>query len=145
MRAISAGGNADALVDMLVRIRPQGALLHAHGARTQGNVTTRLRTAGIRAESKKIYEQIPVPLSDAARACLESPKPVLLPLFSPRTALLVGNQAGTAIAPLSIAALSQPVAEAWSGPTPRQLVIAERPAAPNMLESIVALWTALVS
>jgi len=49
----------------------------------------------------------------------------------------------TATAQLAIVALSQSVAEAWSGPAPGQLAVAESPDVPNMLESVAAVWAAL--
>ncbi len=143
MRAVSAGGDADALVSMLARKHPEGALLHAHGTNTKGDVVSRLREAGFRAESRIVYEQVPIPLTDAALTRLNGQGPIVLPLFSPRSAQLVGNEVLNAVAPLAIVALSRSVSEAWTGPAPRRLTIAERPDAPNMLEGIAALWTAI--
>ncbi len=140
MNAVSAGGDADALVALLVKKRPEGALLHAHGTRTHGDVVARLRTAGIRVESRTVYEQVPMQLTESARECLNEDGPVILPLFSPRSARLVGDETLTASAPLAVVALSRSVAEAWTGPVPWQIAIAEHPDAPNMLEGIAAVW-----
>lgn len=143
MRTVSAGGDSNALVTLLEERSPEGILLHAHGARTRGDVVGRLRTAGLQAESRMVYEQVRIPLTKTAQACLNGDGPVTLPLFSPRSARLVGDAALTATAPLAIVALSQSVAEAWSGPAPGQLAVAESPDVPNMLESVAAVWAAL--
>lgn len=145
MRTVSAGGDSNALVALLEERRPEGVLMHAHGARTRGDVVGRLRAAGLRAESRMVYEQVRMPLTKTARACLNDVGPVALPLFSPRSARLVGDEALTATAPLAIVALSQSVAEAWTGPAPSQLAVAERPDVPNMLESVAAVWAALLT
>ncbi len=145
MRTSSAGGDADALVSMLIEDNPAGTLMHAHGVRTKGDVVVRLRAAGLRVESRIVYEQIPLPLTHAAHSCLHDRFPVILPLFSPRSAELAGKAALTAVAPLTVIALSQAVFEAWEGPAPQQLSIAERPESTNMLESVAVHWTSLTS
>ncbi len=141
MRAVSARGDADALVALLGLRASAGTLLHVHGTRTQGDVVTRIRAAGFRAESRMVYEQVETPLTKTARACLNDRGPIVLPLFSPRSAELVGDEARTANAPLAIVALSRSVAEAWTGPAPDLLAIAERPDSPNMLEGVATVWT----
>jgi len=145
MRAVSGGGDANALVAMLARKRPKGTLLHAHGTNAKGDVVARLRAAGLLAKGRRVYEQVPMPLTRAARACLIRHKPVVLPLFSPRSAALAGNGAATAVAPLAVVALSRAVSEAWTGPEPRQLSVAKRPDSCSMLESVAVLWRSLVS
>ncbi len=143
MRAFSAHGDANALVALLVGRASAGTLLHVHGTRTRGDVVARIRAAGVRAESRVVYEQVETPLTGTARACLNDRGPVVLPLFSPRSAKLVGDVARTANAPLAIVALSRSVANAWTGPAPSLLAIAERPDSPNMLEGVATVWAEL--
>lgn len=82
-----------------------------------------------------VYDQLPAPPDDAARAALTGTAPVLLPLFSPRSARIAGDAVaalaagGTPLAPLLLAAISPAAARAWTGPVPRALRVAGRPSA----------------
>lgn len=143
MDAVSAVGDASDLVEMLLMQRPEGALLHAHGAETRGNVAQQLAAEGIPVMTKVIYDQVETPLSDQARAVLAGSDPVVLPLFSPRSARLVGDAAQGANAPLVIVALSPAVMRAWTGPKPESFTVADHPDAAHMTKAIATIWTGL--
>ncbi len=140
MRAVSADGNADDLVAMLAARRPAGPLLHARGAETRGGVAARLSALGIETREAVVYDQVPRALDREARALLTGDAPVVLPVFSPRSAALLGEAARNAAAPLIVVALSKAVAEAWSGPAPKRLEIAERPDAGGMCDKITRFF-----
>jgi uroporphyrinogen-III synthase len=133
--ARSAEGDADALVALLLRTDP-GPVLHLHGTDTRGDVVGRLRAAGLRAEGAVVYAQEPQPLTDAAQGWLDGDQPVIVPLFSPRSAALFC--AVRAKAPLWLAALSPAVDDAATLPAARR-VIAARPDAPAMLDAVADL------
>ncbi len=139
MRAVSAEGSADELVTLIRAEAPEGRLLFAHGAETRGRVAERLREAGFEVESVVLYDQAPQPLSADARALLASDRPVIAPLFSPRSAALLAAQAKDAVAPLILVALSEAVAVAWTGAPPARLVVAERPDAAAILDAIAEI------
>jgi len=141
MQAVSAGGDATALIDLVKQARPGGVLLHARGRDSRGDVAECLNAAGIRVESRVVYEQRPVALNAAARAVLSADSAVVLPVFSPRTANLLGKEMGAAAALLKIVALSQAVAEAWTGPKPECFTVAEQPDAAHMIRSIATIWS----
>ncbi|MEE4187524.1 MAG: uroporphyrinogen-III synthase [Roseobacter sp.] len=84
--AICAGRNAEELVASLLKMRPDHALLHLSGAHTRGQVSERLTQAGLKARRMPLYDQVLLPLSVKAERALESQSPVIVPLFSPRTA-----------------------------------------------------------
>ena len=109
-QARCAGPTADALVAALVADPPAGPLLHLHGAHARGDVATRLRRAGIDARDRVIYDQPERPLTAEARAALAGAEPVILPIFSPRSAALLSRDV-KALAPLHVIALSPAVAE----------------------------------
>lgn len=136
--AISAQGDADALVKRIISDAPQGPLLYLHGAVFRTDVAAALRAAGFDARAQVAYRQIPCPLSDPARDALKDDVPVILALFSPRSAALLSDAAQNAAAPLRIAALSANVARAWDGPKATMLV-AEKPDAPHLLDRVAAL------
>jgi uroporphyrinogen-III synthase len=86
--ARSADGDADALVAAIRAEPPRGRLLHLSGEDTRGEVRERLVAAGIVTVSMIVYRQEPQPLSPEGAAVLATAGPVILPLFSPRSAVL---------------------------------------------------------
>ena len=135
-RARSADGDASALVAALLADPPTGRLIHLCGEDTTGDVGKRLGSAGIETVSLTVYRQAAQPLAPDGRAVLASEGPVILPLFSPRSAHLVC----TAMPPdghatLWLIAMSAAVAEAAQPIPHHALVIAEQPTAEAMLHA----------
>ena len=98
----------------LVALVPDDAppLVHLHGEVTRGDVAGRLRARGLQVAEAVIYRQVPVDLSASARALLLA-GPVLVPLYSPRSAALFARACPPAArATLRILALSDAVAQA---------------------------------
>lgn len=87
-QAVSAGRDADALVALILRDHADRRFVHIRGQHTRGDVVPRLQAAGIAATDRILYDQIPQPLTGAARDLLAGDIPVLVPLFSPRSAHL---------------------------------------------------------
>jgi uroporphyrinogen-III synthase len=135
-QAQSAGGDADALVAAILADPPPGRLLHLRGEDTRGDVAERLVSAGLETVSQIIYRQIAQPLTPEGRALLATPGPVILPLFSPRSARLVHPAAPDIAADLALVAMSVAVAEAAQAIPHRTLHIAARPEAGAMLNAI---------
>ncbi|MFT4150735.1 MAG: uroporphyrinogen-III synthase [Paracoccaceae bacterium] len=141
--ATSAEGDAGALVALILRLRPEGPLLHLHGEETRGDVAARLSAAGIETLSLCVYGQQAQALSPAATTLLAGRAAVAVPLFSPRSARLFVAVAAGAAAPLHLAAIS-PAAAAEAAPLARaSLVIAARPGAAAMLDALAAILAAL--
>lgn len=140
-RARAAGGDAEALIAAIRVSGDSGPFLHLRGREARVAVAARLRAAGMKCDEAVVYEQRPLPLSEAALACLAGPAPVLLPLFSANSAsrLAAAIGAGGARAPLRLAAISHAAASAWDGPAPARLLVARRPDAPAMLETLQLL------
>lgn len=84
--AHEAGQTATELVERLLSNLPDLPLFHLSGTHTRGHVVQRLTDAGAVAQRVILYDQRATDLTDAAHAALASGKPVLVPLFSPRTA-----------------------------------------------------------
>ncbi len=91
------GRTADELVATLLAAgdvtRP---LLHRSGEHTRGEVAERLSAAGLPTEARVVYRQDERALPQALVTRLRNGAPVLLPLFSPRSAALVSAQVGCA-------------------------------------------------
>ncbi|WP_102106655.1 uroporphyrinogen-III synthase [Oceaniglobus roseus] len=132
----SAAGSAAELVRLVADESPPGPLLHLRGVHAAGDVAGELAARGLRVAEAVVYDQQPVPLTPAALALLHDAAPVLLPLFSPRSARLVRAAAAEARAPLDVAAISVAVAEAWGGPPDAR--VAARPDADSLANLVVA-------
>lgn len=136
--AVSAGGDADALVAMILSLRITGPLLHLHGRDTRGDVAPRLTAGGVPTSGHVVYEQLPQPLSMDARAVLDTDGVVIVPLFSPRTASLFAATVPHR-ATLWVAAMSPAVADAVAGLPVARIVTAARPDATAIRAAIAAL------
>lgn len=121
---IEGPGDAEGLIPLLRRA--EGPLLHLRGR----HLARDLGVPGI-----VVYDQQFQPLDDQAKALLEGDQPVLLPLFSPRSARLVAQAARGRRAPLWLAAISPAAAAAWDGPRD-DLEIADHPDADSVLAAI---------
>ena len=67
MRAISADGTAEDLIQLITDIRPNPPLLHVRGERARGDIDIRLTEAGRTTEVAIVYSQSSKSLSCAAR------------------------------------------------------------------------------
>jgi uroporphyrinogen-III synthase len=139
LKATSAGGDADALVALMAEARPDGRLLHLSGMHTRGDVAGRLFEAGLRAEARAIYDQFAAQPGSELGAALAHPGPVIVPLFSPRSAALFVEAAGAGARRVEIVALSRAVASALPKEMSRRARIADSPDAPAMIRAIAAL------
>ena len=134
----SARGNADALVAAILADPPPGKLLHLHGEETRGEVAERLTSAGLETVSLTVYRQVAQPLPEAGRRLLQGPGPVILPLFSPRSAALFARAAPDRHPNLHLVTISAAVDEAARAIPHQSLHTAARPDAPAMLDAIAA-------
>lgn len=91
-----------------------------------------------------VYDQAPQALNNAARDLLAGTVPVLLPLFSPRSAALVAEQVRDAQAPLWLVPISPAADAAWDGAGGRasRRVVAPRPDAGGIVAAIETLLNA---
>ena len=137
-RAQCLGQTAAELVEALRRQRPAGKLLHLCGVHVRGEVAERLVAAGLDAERRPLYDQQLLPLTEAARAVLNSQDPVIVPLFSPRAAAHFA-----AVAPqragITLVCLSAAVADSIDKSAKFGRVTAPEPTARAVVSSIEKL------
>ncbi|MHA6346014.1 uroporphyrinogen-III synthase [Roseivivax sp. CAU 1761] len=126
----SAAGDAAALLALIRAEAPTAPLLHLRGRHAAGALAARLAAAGIAAREAVIYDQAMRPLGPRARAALAGPRPVVAPLFSPRTARAFALYAPFG-AEVLVAAMSPAVAAALGSAVPR-CATAARPDAAAM-------------
>ena len=142
-----AGGDAESLLRLLQEARPSAPLLHLRGRHARGDLAPRLTAAGLRCDAAVVYEQVALPLSAMGQALLAGRGPVVLPLYSPRSARLAAEaceQAPTT-APLHPVAISPAAAAAWSHLRPELPSLASRPDGAAMLRAVLAACDAIVA
>ncbi|MEO1681610.1 MAG: uroporphyrinogen-III synthase [Pseudomonadota bacterium] len=143
--AESAGGDAVALANLIAARASGRRVVHLCGAHQSGNLAERLTAQGLVARRVTIYDQERLPLSNEAQSALNGPRPVLAPLFSPRSARLLADaiREADAPAPRLVAHLSAAVAGAW--PLPARAVIATQPDAPALIAAMERVLSDLPS
>ncbi|SEQ86074.1 uroporphyrinogen-III synthase [Thalassovita taeanensis] len=138
---ISAGGDAEALIRRILADGEVGPLLHLRGEHALGEIAGRLTAAGCETHEAVVYRQVETPLSEQAKMALKGENPVIVPLFSPRSARLFG--AGhLGHAPVLVAAMSEQVAGALAGVPLAGLEVARTPDAEAMLDAVERLMAA---
>lgn len=134
MDVISADGNADDLVARVIAQKPPGRVLFLRGRHSRGDVAKRLKNAGIDTDFAIIYEQVEQPLTQQARGILCGDHPVILPVFSPRSAQFLGAEVAkiSGCAEIYLIAMSDAVLGAWGGPPAAGVSVAGHPNAAAM-------------
>lgn len=132
-------GDAAALANLIRAERPTGAFLWPHGAHVARDLAADLSAAGFDVAALPVYAQHPLAPSSKAQTLLAGGRPVLLPLFSPRSARLAASAFVGHAAPLRIAAFSPAVADAATDLGPERLSIASEPDSESLLAALAAL------
>ncbi|UXX82689.1 uroporphyrinogen-III synthase [Roseovarius pelagicus] len=141
IQAISAKGTAEDLLAMMLSDDLRGPVLHLRGAHAAADVAGALRDAGYEAHDAVLYEQEPRGLTAAAREALRGKGPVILPLFSPRSArLVIADTYPTC--PLVPLAISDAAALALPAQLAQAAIVAQRPDGCAMLEAMADALTA---
>ncbi|MCZ4351903.1 uroporphyrinogen-III synthase [Roseovarius aestuarii] len=139
LKAVSAQGDAADLVARVLEDGTWGPMIHLRGAYAAGDVAGALQTAGVDAREAVIYAQQSVPLSKMAINLLNGEKPVVLPLFSPRSSKLLFEQVMPR-APLVVLAISKAVAQTVPTGLSAQVRVVTRPDADAMLDALPDVW-----
>lgn len=130
--------DADALVASLSKDPVNGPLLHLAGKHRRGEVAERLSEIGITTNVADLYDQVLLPLSDEAQEILRGDRPVVVPLFSPRTAAQFAKEAGVT-RNTQIIAISDAVAKAVQSIAVQEVHIATAPTAKEMRRGVEML------
>lgn len=135
------GGDASALIRRILADVPEVTLVHIHGEHTRGAVAQLLQENGLKVREVFAYRQVAQPLDATAKAALSGQKPVIVPLFSPRSAELFLREAPFS-APICYVAISANVAQILAAQTYKQLEIAAKPDASSVCDAIERLLVA---
>ncbi len=142
----AAAGDAASLVALLRAAAPPTPLLHLRGAHAAADMAAQLTAAGLPTRAVIVYDQLARPLTAAARATLEGARPVIAPVFSPRSAALLADAAAGAAAPLYVAAISPAAAREWRSRRPQDTIrVAARPDADAMHDTVTDIHGAITA
>jgi uroporphyrinogen-III synthase len=132
-------GDWTGLARLLIEAGGVRRVLHPRGVHAAGDLPGTLGSAGIETVSIPIYDQRELlPTAEALRL-MQASRPILLPLFSPRSARLAARAFAAAKAPLRIAAISGAADAAALGLPATVRIIAARPDGDAMLDALAAL------
>ncbi len=120
------------------QIQAEGPLVHLHGRHRAGTVAEDLTLAGLETHSVTIYEQNALSLTEEAKALIEGSSRVILPLYSPRTARLVGAGVARVGPNVHVIAISPAAAEAWTAETGHSPEVCAEPDGETMRKRIRA-------
>ncbi|GAA0297560.1 uroporphyrinogen-III synthase [Rhodovulum strictum] len=137
--ATASEGTAETLVRDLAAAGPKGKLLHLRGEHAAGDVKGDLAALGFEIEKRVVYRQAALPFGTDVLARVAQAPLTLLPLFSPRSARLVGAELHDSPGRFALVPMSPAVAAAWTGPAPLAQAQAERPDADAMLDALSRL------
>jgi len=127
--------DANDLVARFDADKVRGPLIHLSGAHRRGEIAQRLTALGVSVSVHVLYDQPLQPLPDEAKDIFAGEVPVILPLFSPRTAAHLARQ--RVVAPrTTVIALSDAVAQ----PLPTQcfasVEVAAYPTGKEMVQDV---------
>lgn len=130
---LTVASNMAALSEQVLANPPQGVLLILRAEDSAGDLENITKSAGIETVSAITYRQKACLLSPQAEAVLSRIDPVLVPLFSPRSAQLFAAEYRRigAKAPLLCVAISQATADAFDMAS-QEIRIARKPNGPSM-------------
>ena len=135
----ACGGDARQMRKRILADALPGPFLHIRGEYTTGHLARDLTFAGLETHEAVLYSQRAVGLTDQAKECLQQKTPVILPLFSPRSARLAVSKV-LVKAPLFVAAMSENVAQEIPPEIVREVVVAREPTTIEMLHTVQGLF-----
>lgn len=139
-----AGGTADQVVEHVLQQGYSGPLLHLRGETAIGDIAQRLTDAGVETSEAVLYTQKLEPFSEDTREALSQDRPVLAPVFSPRTARQLGSES-LGFDHIRFAAISQAVAEALPPNAANRTKVSRRPDREGMIALVEEMVADAVS
>ncbi len=133
--AIMAGETAEAVAERIIADSPKGKIVYARGRHVAFDMVGALRAAGLMASDVVVYDQREAPLSEDAEALLSGGSPMIVPLFSARSARLFFDACPTG-ADLRVIAMSDGVARMVPAPHTRRLRVLPIPDAAAMADAV---------
>ncbi len=133
--AVNCGGDADAVVGYITKAAPLGPLVHFRGEHGRGDIAKRLNWAGIETVERVVYRQAALTPAEDFAQITRSDRPVIAPLFSPRSADLFLDALPEGADPW-LAVISANAAERVDAKLKHKMMVASAPNAEAMLDSV---------
>lgn len=133
------GGDASSLIAAILNAENVGPLVHIRGRHTRGDIADHLTAHGLKCDQVVVYDQVLLPLDPKVLGALQSEKPMVLPLFSPRGASHLSGELrafGDRVLPLFAVCISDAVAEAFGDLTVTECLVAKQPDVQSMLVAV---------
>ena len=145
LQPVCTATDSRALIRDILAQRPSGRLLHLRGRDARGDIAESLSNNGTDTKMVIVYAQERQSLTGQAEQVLRAGDPVLVPLFSARTASIFASEMVRVggISPLYLAAISDDVA-LEAGAIPAQVKVALRPDAGAMHDAVALLMAELL-
>jgi uroporphyrinogen-III synthase len=139
LETVFVAPDAATLLAHLRATPPVGQLLHLRGEDSHGHIAGHLTAANIPTAEAVIYAQRALPLAPHAQRLLDGGAPLVVPLFSARSARLFVSAVPRPHPWLSIAALSCAVAGEIPSDWPARIRVSPAPDGKAMLQTVLAL------
>lgn len=143
LSAISAGGAAADLLLLIQSNLEPARYVHLHGEHTRGDIAGNLNRSGVQAREAVLYRQVELTLTPEAIAALHGAAPVIVPLFSPRSAQIFFDQAQGASAQIHVIAISAAVAEQIDAKSGAKFLVSTLPQSDSIIKSLIVLMNDL--
>lgn len=135
--AVSADGTVEDLIRLIKTTATAARLIHVRGEQSRGNLAQRLDNT----VDKITYRQVAVPPTREAKDLVNGDHPIIVPLFSPNSAVLFMMLAKAGRPNMTIVAISGAVKRVISDKYEAQIVTAEKPSGDKMLQAICDIFT----
>ena len=138
--AISADGTVENLAALLVRRTLSGPCLHVHGRHVAQETARLFQSLGAEYRNVVLYDQHSITFTSEAKGLIKKGNPLIVPLFSPRSAALFAAQVSDMPLDHVVAiCISQNVANELAGSNIGRVIVAVLPRADAVTQEIAAI------
>ena len=134
--------NQENLLKLIKSNKPSENMVHIRGKHTVGNLCDSLKRSAVSCMDIVGYNQKPLKIKKKTLQKIQSGKPVILPIFSSRTAELLKSNLD--LTGFNIVAISEAVEKILEGIELGELVISEQPDLKSMQEATLAILRRLI-
>lgn len=137
-RVTKTADTAKQLLDEILADNPDEGLLYIRGQEISIDLKKRLNSAGIDTDEMVAYRVHEQDLTPQANELIRGSGTVVMPVFSVNSAIRLSKKLGTATCKIVLVTMSKKVSDAWVGPKPDEVVVAEDPTSAAMVRAITS-------
>jgi len=136
--ALSAKGDVEDLIRLILAQTDVGSLVHLRGEKSRGNVSERLKQAGIICEDVVLYRKAAQQVDDQIAGQIKTESHLLIPSFSAETVSILADW-NIVRHNATVVAISDQVAKEAKQLNPSEIVVSDRPDLASMTQAVAAL------